>query len=99
MQNNNKGVSAMRKKVLHLFRKKQDLRENVQKNTPSPINVDICNVNIVSEAEKIIEEYVMKMGLNINPKKRSHTPLFLGIFGALCSFFAVLFIVLGFLKI
>ena len=84
----------MRKKVLHLFR-----RGNEKKNTLSPENVDICNVNIVSEAEKIIEEYVLKMGLNFKPQKRSHAPLFLGIFVAMCSLFAVLFIVLGFLKI
>lgn len=93
-KNNIKGVSAMRKKVLQLFRK-----GNEKKNTHSPQNVDISNVNIVSEAEKIIEEYVLKMGLNLKPKKRSLAPLFLGIFGALCSLFGVLFIVLGFLKI
>ncbi len=93
-KNNIKGVSAMRKKVLQLFRKGND-----KKNVPSPENVDICNLNIVSEAEKIIEEYVLKMGLNFKPQKPSPAPLILGIFGALCSLFGVLFIVLGFLKI
>lgn len=80
----------MRKKVKHLLRKKQFEKQNSKKYTASPVNVDICNVNIVSEAEKIIEEYAYKMGYKYAPKKSSKVPVVVGILGAVCSILVLL---------
>ena len=48
-------------------KQKKFLRRKNIKNTES--NIDICNVNIVTEAEKIVEEYVSRMGYNPIKKK------------------------------
>ena len=77
----------MHKKVKHFFRKKQ--LQNDKKHTASS-NVDICNVNIVSEAEKIIEEYALKMGYKFMPQKNSRAPVIFGIFFALSAFLLLL---------
>ena len=54
---------AMNKKVKKFFKRGRPQPR-------SDFGVDICNVNIVSEAEKIIEEYVNKMGYRM-PKQKS----------------------------
>ncbi len=89
----------MRKKVKHLLRKKQSAKQNSKKYTASPVNVDICNVNIVSEAEKIIEEYAYKMGYKFAPQKSSRAPLLMGISAAVCTLMVLLALAAKFLLV
>lgn len=89
----------MRKKVKHLLRKKQSEKQNSKKYTASPVNVDICNVNIVSEAEKIIEEYAYKMGYKFAPQKNSRAPLLMGISAAVCTLMVLLALAAKFLLV
>ena len=68
---------AMNKKVKKFFKRgRPQPRSN--------FGVDICNVNIVSEAEKIIEEYVNKMGYRI-PKQKSSKKIILAVISSLAA--------------
>lgn len=55
---------VMNKKVKRFFK-----RNKTQ--YPRTSGVDLCSVNIVTEAEKIIEDYINKMGYRFENKKHS----------------------------
>jgi len=64
-------------------------RKNLKNTDESYSNVDICNVNVVSEAEKIVEEYVSRMGYRTAQKKNSAAKTALIITAGVFAFWAV----------
>ena len=57
------------------------------KNTNIPTSgVDICNVNIISEAEKIIDDYVSRMGYGKKKKKYVSAKTVLAIITGISAF-------------
>ena len=71
-------------------------RKNLKGTDKSYSNVDICNVKVVSEAEKIVEEYVSRMGYNPTRKKHAAAKAVLIISGSFLAFWGT---VMLFLKI
>lgn len=71
----------MNKKKKIFFKRKQP-RSNMA-------NVDLCSVNIVSEAERIIDEYIFKTGYHENSKKPILKTLVFTCTGIALAFFLI----------